>query len=221
VANHHMWTYAVQLANTLKTCHYGFSFIWSNGRHDAATAGLENTLLERYQAAFARNLSYPAFTNFSMDQDYGDGDFNNGSPTGCVNCGWQWKVTGDTATSWSASFTNTQVTKPSTTDVTPRNAQLFKIAPGTSLKWRASTGQTGVAVADSYGLVTVGGVELVPGSETTVTIQGMVKLAAEPELLPIPDKEHANHSAAGPDRPFRCPPASSPISTYARRGAGP
>ena len=110
VANHHMWTYAVQLANTLKTCHYGFSFIWSNGRHDAATAGLENTLLERYQAAFARNLSYPAFTNFSMDQDYGDGDFNNGSPTGCVNCGWQWRVTGDTATSWSASFTNTHVT---------------------------------------------------------------------------------------------------------------
>jgi hypothetical protein len=171
LANHRMWSYAVKMADTLRTCHYGFSFIWSNGRHEPATAALENTLLERYQTVFARNLSYPAFTHFSLDGDYGNGDYTNGSPSGCINCGWQWKVITDSAASWSASFTNTQVTKQSTADVTPRNTQSFKVSPGKSVKWSSSTGQNGTAVADSYGLVTVRGVELLPGSETTLTIE--------------------------------------------------
>ncbi len=171
LANHRMWSYAVQMANALRTCHYGFSFIWGNGRHDGATASLENTLLEQYQTVFARNVSYPAFTRFSLDNDYGNGDYTDGALSGCVNCGWQWKVITDTAASWSVSFINTQVTKRSTTDVTPRNPQLFKCAPGTSFKWSTSTGQKGAAVADSYGLVTITGVELMAGAETVLTIQ--------------------------------------------------
>jgi hypothetical protein len=171
LADHRMWSYAVQMANALRACHYGFSFIWSNGRHDAATAALENTLLERYQTAFAKNISYPAFTNFSLDNDYGKGDLADGSLFGCVNCGWQWKIVADTADSWSASFTNTQVTTRSTTDVTIRNTQSFKLAPGTSKKWSTSNGQKGVVVADSYGLVTIMGVELLNGTPTVLTIQ--------------------------------------------------
>lgn len=171
LANHRMWSYAVQLAKALKTCHYGFSFIWGNGRHDGATAGLENILLEQYQTVFARNVSYPAFTNFILDNKYGNGDPADGSPSGCVNCGWHWKMIADTTASWSASFTNAQVTIRSTTDVTPRNTHLFKLAPGTSKNWSTSTGQKGVVVADSYGLVTVTGIELSADTETVLTIQ--------------------------------------------------
>jgi hypothetical protein len=171
VSNHRMWTYAVQLADALKGCHYGFSFIWSNGKHESATAALENTLLQQYQTAFARNISYPAFTNFSLDNDYGHGNPVDGALVGCVNCGWKWKVISDTATSWSASFSNSQATKQTTTEVTPRNTQLFKIQPGTSLNWHTSVGQKGVVVADSYGLVTVKGVEVHPGTETILTIE--------------------------------------------------
>ncbi len=171
LANHRMWSYAVQMANALGTCHYGFSFIWGNGRHDGATASLENTLLEQYQTVFSRNISYPAFTHFSLDNNYGNGDPKDGTLAGCVNCGWRWKVITDTADVWSASFMNTQVTARSITDVTPRNAQLFKRAPGMAVKWSASTGQKGLAVADSYGLVTIPGVELVAGAETVLTIQ--------------------------------------------------
>jgi hypothetical protein len=171
VSNHRMWTYAVQLANALRVCHYGFSFVWSNGKHESATAALENTLLEQYQTVFARNISYPAFTNFSLDSDYGHGDPADGTLAGCVNCGWQWKIITDTAASWSASLANVQVTKHSTTEVTPRNTQLFRVPPGTSKNWSTSTGQKGLVVADSYGLVTVKEVEILPGSETVLTIQ--------------------------------------------------
>ena len=166
-----MWTYAVRLANALRVCHYGFSFVWSNGRHESATAALENTLLEQYQTVFASNISYPAFTNFSLDSDYGHGDPADGTLAGCVNCGWQWKIITDTAASWSASLANVQVTKHSTTEVTPRNTQLFRVPPGTSKNWSTSTGQKGLVVADSYGLVTVKEVEILPGSETVLTIQ--------------------------------------------------
>jgi len=170
LANYAMWSHAVQMANAVRTCHYGFSFIWSNGTHDNVTAGLENTLLEQYQTVFARNVSYPAFTNFSLDNNYGNGDRTNGDLSGCVNCGWQWNVTSDTTTSWSASFANTQVGTQATTDVTPRNAQLFKLAPGTKVTWSASTGQKGNVNADTYGLVTATGVEVLANTATTLTL---------------------------------------------------
>jgi hypothetical protein len=173
LANYAMWLYSVEIANAVRTCHYGFSFIWGNGSHDNVTAGLENTLLEQYQTVFAKNVSYPAFTNFSLDNNYGNGDRTNGDLSGCVNCGWQWNVTSDTASSWSASFANTQVSTQATTDVTPRNTQLFKLSPGTKVAWSTSTEQKGNASANSYGLLTVTGVNL-PGSTAitlTLTIQ--------------------------------------------------
>ena len=171
LANHRMWTYAVQMADALKRCHYGFSFIWNNGVHNNVTASLETRLLEQYQTVFARNLSYPAFTNFSLDGSYGNGDITVGDLTGCVNCGWKWHILADTQATWSVVFRNEQVTTSARTDVTPRNAQRFKRAARTSVKWSASTGQEGTAVVDSSGLVTITGIELTPNTETTVTIQ--------------------------------------------------
>jgi len=170
VENHGMWASAVQMANALRHCHYGFSFVWGNGVHDSATANLENTLLAQYGVAFARNISYPAFSNFSLDNNYGNGTSTDGDPSGCVNCGWTWNVTSDTATSWSCSFTNPGVTTRATTDVTLRNAQMFKPNPGTAVTWSTSTGYQGKVVADTYGLVTVTGIELIAGTPTTLTI---------------------------------------------------
>jgi hypothetical protein len=171
LTNHRMWSYAVQLSDTLKNCHYGFSFAWGPSGHNAQTGNLENALIRRYQTRFARNLSYPAFTNFSGDGEYGNGDPALGAPSGCVNCGWEWKVLSDTKTSWSASIKNLESRGNVTTDVTPRNTQLFKLAPGTSVKWSASSGQSGAVSADRYGLVTVKGIELVSRKETTLSVE--------------------------------------------------
>ena len=171
LANHRMWSYAVEMARTLSACHYGFSFIWNNGVHDGITGSLERTLLEQYQKVFASNLSYPAFTNASFDGNYGSGDPKDGDLSGCVNCGWQWKVTDDTANSWSVSLTNNQVAQRATTDVTPRNTQRFKLIPGASVKWSTSSGQEGKTVADSWGVVTVTGIQLVTSAPTVLKIE--------------------------------------------------
>jgi hypothetical protein len=159
------------MADALKACHYGFSFIWNDGVHSVATASLENILLEQYQTALAKNVSYPAFTNFSLDNNYGDGRPTHGTSSGCVNCGWVWKLLTDTTTSWSASFKNSQVATKSTTDVTARNLQHFSPKPGTALRWWTSTGQKGTVLVDSYGLVTVKGVEVTSSADTVLTIQ--------------------------------------------------
>ena len=171
LGNHRMWSYAVQMADALKKCHYGFSFIWNNGVHNNISAGLENTLLAQYQTVFAKDISYPAFTNFSADNNYGNSDFKDGDPAGCVNCGWSWEKPMDTADKWAVTISNKQITMHSTADITPRNLQMFKRAPGASVKWSTSTGQKGAATVDSYGLITVPGVELLPGKATTLTIE--------------------------------------------------
>src|SRR5208337_3851372 len=222
LANHRMWSYAVQMANALGTCHYGFSFIWGNGRHDGATASLENTLLEQYQTVFSRNISYPAFTHFSLDNNYGNGDPKDGTLAGCVNCGWRWKVITDTADVWSASFMNTQVTARSITDVTPRNAQLFKRAPGMAVKWSASTGQKGLAVADSYGLSPYQASswslaqKLFSRSSSVFSRQMPATYSTEYVALPIPGIAGLNHSDAAPGKRAQCLRASFQTSTYPR-----
>jgi hypothetical protein len=168
-----MWSYAVEMANALERCHYWFAFIWNNGVHDSVTGRLETRLLEEYQTTFARNLSYPAFTRFTLNNRYGNGDPTDGDLSGCVNCGWKWKVLADTPAYWSVSFMNSDANRPATTEVTPRNVQQFKLVPNQTITWLTSSGQGGKATADSYGLVTVTGVPVSPQSSTVLTIRSV------------------------------------------------
>jgi hypothetical protein len=52
--------------------------------------------------------------------------------------------------------------------VTARNTKSFKPAPGSTVKWTATGGQSGSVVVDSYGLATVTGLSLTT-NPTTVT----------------------------------------------------
>jgi len=170
LGNHAMWSNAINLANALKACHYGFSFVWSNGGHDTPTAQLENILIGQYQTDFAKNVSYPAFNGFTLDGNYGNGDFNNGDVSGTINSSWQWKVVSDTSASWVASFSNSRALGQAAVDVTVRNAQAFKPLPGTTFNWSTSTGQSGKVTVDSFGLVTVPAIQLTGSATITLTI---------------------------------------------------
>jgi len=182
-----MWNMSVVLANALANCHLGFSFAWSNGNHSSATATLLYPLVSTYAPQLRLNVSYPAFTSFSLDSNYGNGsttvgDCNTGnSGTGPVcysNYGWTWTVPMDTASSWSTTITNSQITAgtcpttkcatTATVSVTPRNTQSFKPGPGSTVSWTATGGQNGSVVVDSYGLATITGVNLTT-NPTTVT----------------------------------------------------
>lgn len=180
-----MWNMSVLLANALATCHLGFSFVWSNGIHTTTTANLITTLSGNYAPQLQKNVSYPAFTGFSLDSNYGSGDpevgdCNSGNsvsgPICYVNYGWKWASPTDTATLWSVTFSNSQVTSgpcpttkcapTATVSVTPRNTQSFNSAAGSTVYWKTTGGQSGSVTANTYGLATVSGVNLSAGSLT-------------------------------------------------------
>jgi Prolyl oligopeptidase family len=174
-----MWLYSTQLANALRTCHYGFAFVWNNGNHSSVGTILQQ-LEKQYVHQLSLTSSYPAFTNYSLDSNYGDGartdgDCNSGTPgPSCyVNIGWIWTGVSDTPSSWSATISNTQLSgTTATTDVTPRNTQLFLPAPGQTVSWTTVDGQNGQVTADSWGLATATGLQVGPGGTTiTLTLQ--------------------------------------------------
>jgi hypothetical protein len=183
-----MWNMSVLFANALATCHFGFSFAWANDIHGAATAGLLKPLTGTYSPQLYLNVSYPAFTSFSLDSAYGNGSTTNGActtgnatagPVCYVNYGWNWTTPTDTATSWSTTLSNSQLTSgtcpttscatTATVSITARNTQSFKPAAGSTITWKATGGQDGSITVDVYGLATVTGIKLTT-SATTVTL---------------------------------------------------
>jgi hypothetical protein len=181
-----MWQNALAAMDAMVTCHYGQAFTWNNGVHGSDP----NPIIEfsGYLNVFRKNVSYPAFTGFSMDDnpcasgspgsscviDYTQGACNTGPPpdTSChINLGWGWGILCDTSTQWSASITNSQITglNTATTNLTPRNTQSFVALPGQTVNWTATGGQAGSVQADSYGLVTIPSVTFT-SSATIVTL---------------------------------------------------
>jgi len=174
-------------ADALATCHMGFSFAWANDIHATATAGLLKPLTTMYAPQLRLNMSYPAFTSFSLDSNYGNGSTTNGDcttgnatngPVCYVNYGWKWITPTDTATSWSTTVSNSQLTSgpcpttncatTATVSITARNTQSFKPLAGWTVKWRATGGQSGSVIVDSYGLATVSGIKLTTASTRVV-----------------------------------------------------
>jgi len=182
-----MWNMSVLFANALATCHMGFSFAWANDIHSAATAGLLKPLTTTYPPQLRLNVSYPAFTSFSLDSNYGsgsttDGDCTTGNattgPVCYVNYGWQWTTPTDSKTSWSTKVTNSQLTTgtcpttkcatTATVSITPRNTQAFKPAPGSTVIWKATGAQTGSIIVDPYGMATIPGIKLTTSVTTII-----------------------------------------------------
>lgn len=168
------WCMAYAAVQEMKALRMGFVFAWNNGNHGSPPT---ITTLQSQKTPLANNETYPAFTNFSLDANLGngsttDGDCNSGSPgaTCWLNFGWSWSVGTDSGTTWSAAISNSQVSgSPATVDITPRNAQNFLPADGTVLAWSTSAGQNGTATVDaSLHVATATGVSIPPGG-TTIT----------------------------------------------------
>ena len=94
-------------------------------------------------AKFARNRSYPAFGNSSIDHNMGNGSKEDGDREGGINLGFDWKDVVDEEGKWSVTVSNDLAKEAMTVDVTPRRCQKFKLKPGTECKWTTSTGASG------------------------------------------------------------------------------
>ena len=85
------WQEHIDMVKALTAAHHGFAFSWNNGGH--SEGGRAMAAITKYYPAekFARNRSYPAFGNSSLDHKMGNGDPKDGDLEGGINLGFDWK----------------------------------------------------------------------------------------------------------------------------------
>lgn len=165
------WQENVDMVRAMTQAKHGFAFSWNNGGH--GDGGRAMRLIRQYYPAekFARNLSYPAFGNSSIDDPMGDGDPAKGALEGGINLGFDWQQVIDEPRRWSATLSNSLAKSEMTVDVTPRRCQHFRARAGETFTWTNSAGGQGTVTADAHGLVTIPQVKIQPGKPSLLTIQ--------------------------------------------------
>ena len=150
--------------------HHGFAFAWNNGGH--SEGGRAMTAITKYypREKFARNRSYPAFGNSSIDHNMGNGDPEDGDLEGGINLGFDWKDVIDEEAAWSVTVSNELAKEADDRGRDAAPLPEVQAAPGDTVRWTTSTGDSGTAVTDAAGLVTVPRVRILPGKATVLTL---------------------------------------------------
>jgi hypothetical protein len=157
------WKQAVDFARVLQETKRPHLFSWGTNGHSQSLM-MPLSLQSHVMPLDLRvDLSVPAFTRCSLDQDPGDGDPSQGDPQGGMNLYLTWQTSDivDRPNRWeiSLSLVDAAPQDQCVVDVTPRRLQVFATDPGTEFEWSnvGSDGlvQQGRVRADEYGLVTV------------------------------------------------------------------
>lgn len=164
------WQEQVDMVKALTAAHHGFAFAWNNGDHSSGSKPMERVRKFYPPERFARNASYPAFGNSSLDDRLGSGDPKDGDLEGGINLGFHWSAVVDEEARWSIKLGNELAKEPMTVDVTPRRCAKFTLRAGDRLRWTATGGATGIVTADEAGIVTVPKVGIKPGVDTELTL---------------------------------------------------
>jgi pimeloyl-ACP methyl ester carboxylesterase len=157
------WRQAVDFVNALRETKRPFLFKWGqNGHGERATMPVDGGEREM-PIDIVVNRTIPAFTNGSLDNNPGNGSPDDGEPQGQINRWvlWNPKDSIDRPDRWEMTI-GLAVGSPAnsaTVDVTPRRCQAFKIVAGERVHWSNVRGQrilqSGEAIADQFGLVTI------------------------------------------------------------------
>jgi hypothetical protein len=164
------WADQVDLVHAMEATHRGFVFAWTGLDHADGTRPMPTVLRYFGPNRFARDKSYPAFSNSSIDARLGNGDPADGDKEGGINLGFAWSDPDDTADHWSARIANDLAHQDMTVDITPRRVQHFVVGAGQAIKWQTSGGASGTATADRDGVVTIPKLVIRPHAETTLTL---------------------------------------------------
>ncbi|NMC62312.1 MAG: hypothetical protein GYA55_04020, partial [SAR324 cluster bacterium] len=155
--------------------YFGTEYIGDFDFAKVSTAPLDRSYKPGFNLfAFRKDLSFPAFSNFSLNANPGTGSPTDGEPRGRINT-WPWfdsASIAETYTSYTVkvymlSFTTNSSVTQATVSITPRNIQKLKHHPGTRYAWKTtdSTGRTlqttsAPLYADKDGLLTIPGVTI-------------------------------------------------------------
>ena len=165
------WPQAVEFLRALQDTRRPHLFVWGQGGH-GQRARMPVSLRERVLPIDIRtDQTLPAFARCSLDDDPGTGDPKNGDPKGQVNLylAWETKDIVDAPERWEMTVYLIPKAPQDTCTVTltPRRCQRFKPKPGDKVNWTntsaAAVVQTGKAVADKWGLITLEKVAVTKG----------------------------------------------------------
>lgn len=135
-----------------------FTVFWNDGDHGMSGQRPEDMSFdfpEIFQL-YRLDKSFPAFSNFSDNRNYGNGDFTDGDLTGWINRGLKWGNVVDSADRYeiTVSASHPEIRYPATVDVTLRRRQKFLPAAGTEVKVLID-GKESMIKVDKNGLLTV------------------------------------------------------------------
>ena len=135
-----------------------FTVFWNNGNHGMSEQRPKDMsfALPELFTLYRLDKSYPAFSNFSDNRNYGSGDPADGDLTGWINRGLKWKNTVDSADRYeiTVSASHPDIRYPATVDITLRRRQKF--LPGIGERVKVSiNGSESVVKVDKNGLLTV------------------------------------------------------------------
>lgn len=127
---------------------------------------------------FALNRSFPALTGCSLNEDFGDGSPETGTPSGFINRGIDWDVIADEDDRYELRLVGAlpEMKIPFHADVTPRRLQKFTARPDEKFL-AVNTGSDGAEVsrqeiaADKHGLLTVPAFAITSQGGNTLTIR--------------------------------------------------
>ncbi|MHB1457270.1 MAG: alpha/beta hydrolase-fold protein [Armatimonadota bacterium] len=124
----------------------------------------------------AKNVSYPAFSNSSINDDPGNGDAADGAPMGQVDGGFDWQILADEKNMWSVEIKPYEYIKGAVVvDVTPRRLQRLQVKKDvkyyyTNKDISGNLLQSGYIEADGMNLITLKSMEIsLAGNAITIT----------------------------------------------------
>ncbi len=224
------WAEKIPFYHAMRDARQGGTFYWDMRDHTgSALAAWAPMVSPSILYRFRTNLSFPALSNASVDNDPGDGTAASGDTVGTINGHLEWDTAvvdepqhwqttlrlRDLSTLWGPA----PAPDSASVDVTPRRLQAFAVVPDSACTWqvtRLGDGaiiQSGSILPDATGLLTVPGVKVYrAGSRLDLG-------------LPTPPVLDARHQERRPARPLitlaRNPVVRSATLTVAWPAAGP
>ena len=133
-----------------------FTVFWNNGNHGMSRQTPKDFAMKKKMLRYRLNESYPAFSNFSDNKNYGNGDSKDGDLVGWINRGIDWKVIADTPKRYEINLAvkHPEIKYPVTADVTIRRRQQFKPEKNSTVNVSVN-GQNCKVTIDKNGLLTI------------------------------------------------------------------
>ena len=158
------WAQAVEFLKALQDTRRPHLFIWGQGRHGQRTVMPGNGSERVMPLDIRTDMVLPAFTHCSLDNNPGNGDPNDGDPSGQINqwLFWEDKSIVDEQDRFeiTVALMEKAPAPECTVDITPRRVQKFLFASGRKLFWKNTSNngaesQKGAVTVDEYGLITL------------------------------------------------------------------